>query len=397
MIVRPWQWPEAVWPLAAALILVLLGLLPWRAALNGIGEGGNVYFFLIGMMLLAELARSEGLFDWLAALAAGAARGSAQRLFGLIYLIGVLVTTFLSNDATAVVMTPAVAAVARAACLESPLPLLWICVFIANAASFVLPISNPANLVVYDANLPRLGVWLARFALPSLAAIAATYAVLRFTQRKALRQRLAAEVALPGLSGGGKITACGIGFMAALLMLASASGWPLGLPTLAAGSATLAAVWAPRRRFPLPLLRGISWNLLFLVAGLFMLVQALSVTGELTRLARLLRLLAQHHPAGAIWGSGIALGLASNLMNNLPAGLIASQAAQQQSATLVASMLVGVDLGPNLSITGSLASLLWLAALEREGITVTPWQFLTLGLVVMPPALLLSLAALFAT
>src|ERR1700674_3618300 len=126
-------------------------------------------------MLIAELARREGLFDWLAALAVEHARGSPQRLFMLVYGVGTIVTVFLSNDATAVVLTPAVAAAVKTAKAENPLPYLLVCAFIANAASFVLPISNPANLVIYDHHMPALLQWLPRYALPSAVSIVATY------------------------------------------------------------------------------------------------------------------------------------------------------------------------------------------------------------------------------
>ena len=158
MIARPWNSPEFVWAIAGATTLVLFNLLPWQEAVTAVGRGADVYLFLIGMMLLSEVARKEGLFDWLATEAVTHARGSAKRLFLIIYVIGILVTSFLSNDATAVVMTPAVFAAARAAQVE-PLPYLFICAFIANAASFSLPIANPANLVVFGAtNAGSFGV-----------------------------------------------------------------------------------------------------------------------------------------------------------------------------------------------------------------------------------------------
>ena len=122
-----------------------------REALGAVGRGTDVYLFLTGMMLLSELARREGLFDHVAARAARLADGSATRLYSLVYLVGTVVTVFLSNDATAVVLTPAVAAVVKAARARDPLPYLFICAFIANAASFVLPISNPANFVIEGA------------------------------------------------------------------------------------------------------------------------------------------------------------------------------------------------------------------------------------------------------
>src|ERR1700760_4051170 len=101
VILRPLKVPEAVWAVSGAALLVLLRLLPVGDALNGVGKGTDVYLFLVGMMLLAELARETGLFDWAAALAASHARGSAGRLFALVYLVGIVVTVFLSNDATA--------------------------------------------------------------------------------------------------------------------------------------------------------------------------------------------------------------------------------------------------------------------------------------------------------
>ena len=137
------------------------------------------------MMLIAEVARQEGVFDWLAALAVAHARGSPQRLFALVYAVGTVVTVLLSNDATAVVLTPAVYAATRAAG-ATPLPYLFVCAFIANAASFVLPISNPANLVVFAGRMPHLAAWLGQFGLPSVIAIAVTYLALRLMQRRAL-------------------------------------------------------------------------------------------------------------------------------------------------------------------------------------------------------------------
>ena len=108
VLIRPGKWPEAIWACLGAALLVVTGLLPVSGAASGVAKGTDVYLFLTGMMLLAELARREGVFDWLASLAVRAAGGSRARLFTLVYLVGTVVTVFLSNDATAVVLTPAV-------------------------------------------------------------------------------------------------------------------------------------------------------------------------------------------------------------------------------------------------------------------------------------------------
>src|SRR6266550_2024160 len=207
VIVRPFRLPEAVWAAMAAVALVMLGLLTPREALNGVAKGLDVYLFLIGMMLTAELSRREGLFDYLAAFAVEHARGSPQRLFLLVYAVGTLVTVLLSNDATAIVLTPAVYTATRAAGAE-PLPYLFVCAFIANAASFVLPISNPANLVIFGTHMPALPAWLALFALPSVASIGATYVALRLSLRSALQcEALATKVDRPELGRGGFMAA----------------------------------------------------------------------------------------------------------------------------------------------------------------------------------------------
>ena len=63
-----------------------------------------------------------------------------------------------------------------------------------------------------------------------------------------------------------------------------------------------------------------------------------------------------------------------------------------QRLPIVNAMLIGVDLGPNLSVTGSLATILWLVALRRQKIDVGAWHFLKIGALVMPPALLAAFA-----
>ena len=391
VIVRPWQLPEATWAVLGAIALVVFSLLPIADALRGVGKGTDVYLFLVGMMLLSELARAEGLFDWLAAIAVRRAHGSSEKLFGLVYAVGALVTVFLSNDATAVVLTPAVYAAAKAAKAE-PLPYLFVCAFIANAASFVLPISNPANLVVFGSHPPPLLSWLAQFALPSILSIGATYVALRLSQRTSLKQEISKDICLPYLSRGARITALGIGVTATMLLLASAFGAQLGRVTFAAAAITLAVVLLRKREAPWSNLKRVSWSVLPLVAGLFVLVEGLQRTGVIDELGQLLRLL-DHHTVLATWGTGSVVAVACNMLNNLPAGLIAGSAATAAQAPpqVTGALLVGVDLGPNLSITGSLATILWLVALRREGVGVSAWSFLRVGVLVMPPALLLAL------
>jgi arsenical pump membrane protein len=143
------------------------------------------------------------------------------------------------------------------------------------------------------------------------------------------------------------------------------------------------------------IVKGVAWSVLPLVAGLFVLVEALNHAGALDTLGGLLQTCEQ---MPKVWGAlAASFGIAglSNVMNNLPSGLLAGGALQtiQAAPHIRDAVLIGVDLGPNLSVTGSLATVLWLIALRREGQHIGAWEFFKTGLFVMPPALFLATLA----
>jgi len=276
------------------------------------------------------------------------------------------------------------------------MPHLFACALVANAASFVLPISNPANLVVFGDRMPPLAAWAALFLLPSAAAIAGTFAMAMLVFRKELAEPIGHEVEVPALSASGRVAGVAVVAVGLALLWASAAHLPLGLPTLATASLAVAVVLVIERAAPWPLLRHVSWSALALVAGLFVLVAGLEETGLLATLTQALREAAQAAPRVAAWGASVMVALACNGMNNLPAGLIAGSVVGASGAPdlVHAAVVIAVDLGPNLSVTGSLATILWLAAIRREGKHVSAWRFLRVGAVAMPVALVLALASL---
>jgi len=365
---------------------------PLKLAGKAVAEGSDVYLFLIGMMLLSELAREHGVFDWLSSVAVHGADGSTKRLFTLVYGIGTLVTIFMSNDATAVVLTPAILTVVRRAKVQ-PLPYLFACALIANAASFVLPISNPANLVVFHQGMPPLGRWLLSFGLPSLLSIASTYAVMRLVFRKDLNATIEETVEARELDGNGRMVLVGLGLMIAVLLTASALNKDLGLPTCLAALVITAVVSIKARNNPLKLAKEISWGTLALVAGLFIMVDAIESIGGLKYTQAALHWAEGLAPAVGALVTSFSVGIANNLLNNLPLGLIAGSTLQAAHAKglLADAVLIGVDLGPNLSVTGSLATILWLIALRKEKLDVSFWDFLKVGVVAMPVAMLASI------
>lgn len=393
MLIRPRNIPEVYWISAGVVLLLALRLITLRLAERALLKAVDVCLFLIGMMLLSELAREHGVFDWLSSIAIRGAHGSCARLFVLVYIIGTAVTILMSNDATAVVLTPAILTAVRKAKVQ-PLPYLFVCAFIANAASFVLPISNPANLVVFHGAMPPLAKWMLAFGIPSVFSIVTTFFVLRWIFQKELQERIENGVEEYLLNSNGKLVVASIGLMVAVLLWASFHGKDLGLPTCLTAMAITAVMCIKKRSNPLTLAREISWETLALVGGLFVMVAAMESIGAMEYTKRWLASAESLGVAAGQLATGFVVGVGNNLVNNLPLGLIAGATVQATHvrASLADAVLIGVDLGPNLSITGSLATILWLIALRREKLAVSFWDFFRIGIIAMPLALLTALA-----
>ena len=395
ILVRPRGLPEWCSGVAGAAVLVAARLVPPGVAGAAAWDGLDVYLFLGGMLALSELARVEGVFDWLAGRIVPAARGSTALLFAGVYAAGIAVTALLSNDATILLLTPAVLA-ALGRTKVPPLPFLIACALVANAASYVLPISNPANLVLFP-RLPTLTPWFQAFGLSAVAGILVTYGVLY-----ALFRRDLAGAHEPGdppapLSGRGRLAAVLLTASAALLVAAAAVGWPVGRTAFLAGGASLLVMTVSDWNCARSVLREGPWSIIPLVAALFVIVAALDRSGVLNLARDFFRYASHMAPFPGKLLAGGAVSLADNLLNNLPVGVLARYSIHTPHVAphIAHAALAAVDLGPNFSVTGSLATLLWLMTIRRAGIAITPVRFFSIGALATLPALIAALAFIF--
>ena len=214
--------------------------------------------------------------------------------------------------------------------------------------------------------------------------------MLWFYFKKSLQTQLKPpEEKKPSLSDCGKLTAYGLFFVVFVMMTASALEWDLGLPTFLASFLIVARIAIRKQEWPKKVLKDIAWGVIPLVAGLFIIVEAMNQAGALKTTESFLQTFA---PYPGVIGNLIAafsVGTISNLINNLPVGLMSGMAVRhhQVSEGIRNAVLVGVDLGPNLSVTGSLATILWLMVLRREGEKISGFAFFKVGLIAMPIAL----------
>jgi arsenical pump membrane protein len=392
-VTRPRRLPEAAVAVPAALLVVAAGALSPGSARSEMGKLLPVTGFLAAVLVLGRLCEDEGLFAAAGARLAVASAGRPSRLLAGVFWLSSVTTAVLSLDTTVVLLTPVVYETAAQQRL-APRPYVYACTHLANSASLLLPVSNLTNLLAFAA----AGVSLLRFgelmALPWLAAIAVEYVV--------FRRFFAADLGAAGPPGAGSGAAGReVPLFPVLTVAATLAGFVVtslaGVsPAWAAfGGACVLGARALARREVTPggLVRAAAVPFLLFVLGLGLVVTALVRHGLGHAVAGLL-------PGGSslpalLAIAGIAAALA-NLVNNLPAVIVLLTALGGVSPGRVLAVLIGVNIGPNLTYAGSLATLLWRRMLRERGLEPDLGTFTRLGLLTVPAGLCAATAALWA-
>ncbi len=395
IMTRPFRWSEARIAMGGAGTLLLLGLIRPADAARTLLRDWNTFLFFLGMMGISAMAESAGLFDWLAVHAARLAHRSAARLFFNVFLLGTAITMIFSNDATALILTPVVYVLVTR--LRLPvLPYLFACTFIADTASFLLPVSNPINIIVMSHYPLDLLTFLRLLFVPSLVVIAINLGVFYLLYRSQLRGTFD-----PGhLPTAEKAVKHREYFRYTLWVLAivapsyvAAAAWQLPLSFVAVGGALLllaGSLWW-RTATVREATGRISWSIFGFIAGMFVVVRAIEETGLTATLGRLLLHLSGGTGFGAVMVGTFGSALGTNLINNVPMAVVmnASLASVQHAAPairngFVAATIFGCDLGPNLTTVGSLATMLWLLILRQREVEVSGLDYFKVGLLVTP-------------
>jgi arsenical pump membrane protein len=396
IIVRPRGLTEAVFALVGGALLVVIGVVSPDQALQKLAENWNVFLFFLGLFAISAIADLAGVFDWLADRAAGLSGGSARRLLINVFLLGALVSAFLSNDATVLILTPVVLTLVTRLGLPAR-PYVFACAFIANAASFTLPVSNPVNIIVLTAFPVALPAYLAHLLPAAITSVLVNVLVFLLLFRRDLRGRFAADH-LSGVPAVKEYPAffrsvtTWLAITAVVYVVAAIREFPLGLVAATSGVGLVALALGFRRLSWPQLARDISWPLFGLVAGLLVLVQGLENVGVTPLLARLL-LLGGTNKVASAYSSVVTAAIGSNLMNNLPATFVLTATIGHVPDAALRGILaygtiIGADLGPNITVVGSLSTMLWLLILRRRGVAVSALDFIKLG----APVTLLVLA-----
>ncbi|MFI8931571.1 SLC13 family permease [Streptomyces sp. NPDC053474] len=389
-VVRPWGWPEAVVAVPAAGVVIATGAIPLGHAADEAARLGPVVGFLAAVLVLAQLCADEGLFQACGAWMARRAAGSPRRLLAQVFGAASLITAVLSLDATVVLLTPVVfATVARLG--ARPAPHVYACAHLSNSASLLLPVSNLTNLLAFTASGLSFTRFAALMALPWLAAIAVEYVVIR----RFFATDLDAGAEAPPVAEPREVPVFALATVVGTLVgfvVASAVGIDPAWAAAAGATVLGGRALVRRRTTPTALVRAAALPFCAFVLALGVVVRAVVDNGLADALGRVV-------PDGtglaALLGVAALAAVLANVINNLPAVLVLLPLTAPAGPGPVLAVLLGVNIGPNLTYAGSLATLLWRRIVREHDSDVRLGEFTRLGLLTVPAALLLSVAALW--
>ena len=389
-LARPKRWPEAVVAVPAAGVLVGAGAVSVHDARAELGRLMPVVGFLAAVLVLAELCADEGLFTASGGLMARLCRGRPSRMLVSVFGVASIVTAVLSLDATVVLLTPVVFATA-ARMHARPKPHVYACTHLANSASLLLPVSNLTNLLAFAASGLSFVRFTALMALPWLSAILVEYAVFRRVFAADLGPP-STRVAPPVRTDLPVFTLVVVAMTLAGFVGTSFAGVNPAWAALA-GVVLLGLRALGRRRATMGgLVRAASPLFLLFVLALGVVVRAVVDNGLGSAVDHVL-------PNGAslpaLLGIAVCAAVLANVINNLPAVLVLVPVAAAAGSGPVLATLIGVNIGPNLTYVGSLATLLWRRVLREHDSEPALGEFTRLGSLTVPAGLLAAVLALW--
>lgn len=322
------------------------------------------------------------------------ARGRLEphRLLRRVFVIAATITAVLSLDATVVLLTPVVLVTVRR--LQAPLrPHAYASAHLANAASLLLPVSNLTNLLAFHVANLSFFKFTVVMALPWLATVATVFVVFRWFFARDLSAVSDHPEAGPAPRPPVFVLAV-VALTLAGFAIAEAADVAPAWAAFAGASALAVRSLVHRRTSVLEIVRAVNVPFLVFVLALGVVVQAVMRNGLSVDMREVV-------PAGtgliALLGIAALAAVVSNIVNNLPATLVLLPLVSGSGPVAILAVLIGVNIGPNLTYVGSLSNLLWRRVLRQHDVPASIGEYTRLGVCTVPTALVVAVLALWAS
>jgi arsenical pump membrane protein len=409
VLVRPRNLNTGLAAIIGAGLALLAGVITLTDVRTVAGIVWDATFALIAIVVISVILDQAGLFRWAALQMARRAGGNGRTIFLAVILLGAVVSTLFTNDATVLILTPIVYEMLAALGFDHQmmLPYMIACGFVADSMSVPLAVSNLTNMITARYFALGFGRFALLMLLPALACLGATLLVLRWYYRREIPEHYdQGAVAEPaGAIRDPFLFKVGLGVLGAMVVAFFLNSLLLSVPVsfVMAGGAVALMLATQKNRIvePLTVLRQAPWHVIIFALGMYLVVYGVGRAGLTEWSVALLNRLVAIGPGAAIIGAGLLVALFSSLMNNLPGVMLGCLAMAGVAATgavhegMILANVVGSDIGPKLTPIGSLATLIWLHSLQLKGMKITWQYYLKVGLIITPPVLLATLGALW--
>lgn len=408
IIRQPWGLSIGWSAMIGAFLLFILRIVSYEDLFEVTNIVWNATLTFIALVIISLVLDDLGFFEWAALHMAKLAKGNGKVLFFLIILLGAIVSALFANDGAVLILTPIVLAMIRSLKFTERmiLPFIMAAGFIADTASLPFVISNLTNIISADYfNLGFLQYATIMF-VPNLVSFYASFIVLYIFFKKSLPTSFDMRlVKNPSEAIKNKRFFTLAWYIIILLMISYLISESIQIPlSFVTGTAAIILLIAGRHYRITNVKRVVKnspWNIIFFSIGMYLVVYGLKNVGLTYWLSLLIEVFAQYGHFFAVMGMGLLATFLSSVMNNLPTVMIDLIAIKEASTTplmetlLVYANIVGTNLGPKITPIGSLATLLWLHVLQRDGINISWGYYFRVGLVLTIPTIVITLISLY--
>ena len=391
-------------PLIGGFFMVLLGDLSWKEVFVSFTENSSVnpmkiLVLFLSMTVYSLILDKTGFFGYISGVVLKRAGHNQFTVFFSLYFVISLLTVFTSNDIVILTFTPFICKFCRAAKLDV-IPYLIMEFIAANTWSLFLLIGNPTNMYISGAFDISFTEYFIHMALPTIAAGLVSLGAMLIIFGRKLKKSIYAETQIQEINDKPLMWVSLVHLILCIILLAisqytNMEMWLISLGVAASAIICSVTVLAVRRKKFTPLvtaIKGMPFEIIPFVIGMFIIVMALDNTGITSIISSFI---GEHN---GVLEYGFASLLSCNFLNNIPMSVLFSKILSvSPSMPEIYATIVGSNIGAFITPVGALAGIMWSNLIKQNKVKLSVSKFVVYGVSIGVPSLLASLIVIMIT